>query len=383
MTNIKDSYILQYKKYIQDPISNIEIMSKMIFDYSHIASRWTEDLYFECMKSNLHKKTKTFFDYDLLKTNGSTGTQSNEYKWGPNFHLLVNSIWDHSHRRIYKFDTRYWINTNYYKNKILSNKKQNEGIVININPSKKIDLILKKSCFIINPVKLSMLLKSSHFIDFIKKNAAVISITEVDGSFYDFSLLRQIGIPLINQMRSWKEGTAFYTCPYNIRHWMENLFYCTKKQQVFDLFNFHNNWWDLKGGNPDNIWTLEKKFKLCKCGAWYRKINFQPHAINRFYTYLGSLSDYRRLSENNFKKKYEYFQIIQKSDLSTFEVHVPDYLNNNDFNKTKEFIEKVYKNTNYNITIVNSKYKIGINKKTPVFWSEYHPTNSENLFNIL
>jgi len=379
---MKDLYLDQYKKYINNPTENLIPMCKMIICCKDFASLWSEDLFIECRKSEFHNKTKNFFPYTLLETNGSTGLKSQKYRWGPNFRTIADYIWDCMHRTDYIFENRYSI---FYgnKNRIMNTQKNDEGIKLSLNPESKIDIQIEKSAFILSPSMLSVMIKFPFFIDFIKKNAAVISITGSDGSYFDFSILQELKIPLINQMRSWKEGTAFYTCPYNQEHWMENLFYCTENKKVFDLFNFHNNWWQNKNENPDNIWVLDKNFKQCQCKRWYRTLNFQPHAKKYFYDYLGEPCVRSSILEKNIFNKYHNLQIIQKKDLRTFEIHADENISNQDFNNIKKKIFKIYKSYNFDVNIVKERYTVGKNKKIPIFWSEYeydHNRSGEEAF---
>ena len=370
MSNIKDIYLSKYKQYLIDPISNVQNINELIYLYSNIASLWTEDLFIECRKNSLHNKTRNLYEHTLLKTNGSTGIEYNQYKWGPNFHIITNYIWDSIHRKNHNFENRYWI-TMSNKN-VIMNTKFNEGILLLLDPKKKINLNINKSAFITFPSTLNLLLEYPFFVDFMIKNCCVISITCSDSSFYDFSKLKELNIPLINQMRSWKEGTTFYTCPYDKIHWMENLFYCTSNRKIFDLFNFHNNWWQEKESNTDNIWPLEDEFHECECGAWYRKMNFQPHAIKWLRDYTGNISTYQKnITTKSFEVQYNNFQIIQKTDLKTFEIYTNTEIYKKDFLYIQNYLFHIYKSRDFEMKNIIGEYKIGINQKHPIYWSEY------------
>lgn len=378
---IKDLYIKEYINYLYNPIENANKMTKLIFMFSHISSLWTEDLFHENIKHKFHKITKNLFPFDTLKTNGSTGIERNIYNWGPNFKLFANSIWDFIHRKHYNFTNRYSIKFG-TKNIIHEKSKNNEGIILEIFPEKEINLQLHKSAFILSPSVLYKFIKSNHFIDFIKKYAEVISITDSDSNYYDFSILQELNIPLINQMRSWKEGTAFYTCPYNKMHWMENLFYCTSQNQVYDLYNFHNDWW--KFNNPDDIWIINKNFELCECGAQYRELNFQPHAIKWFFNHLGEPSrKYSMISKKTINNTNSFFQIIQKNDLKTFEIYSENELDEIETKKIKTYLKDIFESNSFKLILKKGLYQIGRNNKAPVFWSEYTYSGSKKLFNIL
>lgn len=378
ISKYKDLYIKTYKKYLQDPIKNIKEMSNIIISSYKFSSLWTEDLFIECRKNPIHNKTKYVHEHTLLKTNGSTKLKIEEYKWGPNFRIICDSIWYSMHKSNYEFKDRYWIvisKINEIKTGIV-----NEGVVLYINPDKHIDINIDKSVLIMFPHTLATLIDSKHFIDFVIRTNSIISITGLDSSFYDFNKLKELSIPLINQMRSWKEGTAFYTCPYGIKHWMENLFYCTNNKKTFDLFNFHNNWWNKELSNTDNIWPLEE-FKLCKCGTWYREMNFQPHAMKWFYDYNGNISSsHIPFAEKLLRKKYNNFQVIQKSNLNNFEIYVDSDVLEKDIIYIKSSIKKIFKSENFNIEIINGIYEIGRNKKIPVFWSEYEKDYQKKQF---
>ncbi len=376
IVKLKDQYLNKYISYIKNPNENALEMSKFLMHFHNVTSLWTEDLYYEYKKNINHNKSN---EYVILKTNGSTNMKHSEYKWGPNFRTICDSIWNTMHRTNYSFKDKYCVFIS--KTNSITNKIRNEGIAISINPDKYIDLNIEKSMLIMFPHTLTYLIDCKHFIDFVKKTNSIISITGTDNCFYDFSKLKELEIPLINQMRSWKEGTAFYTCPYNKIHWMENLFYCTNNKKIFDLFNFHNNWWNKPGYNPDNIWIIEKDFKLCECGIWYRELNFQPYAIKWFYDFNGNISTRDNpFDEKLFKKKYKNIQIIQKSNLKDFEIYIDTDLLEQDFLYVHNSIKSIFKSSDFNINIINGTYEIGRNRKAPIFWSEYNKNKYSKTF---
>jgi len=382
----KDNYLEIYENYINNPIAHkkSERLILNLFNFqSHVASKWTENLYQIWIKRK--KEINLYENYSNLKTNGSTNLIPTEYKWGPSFNIFKNKAWYFQHR-FWKISNKYWIRIiNSGKNEISSSKQgiKNEGIIFDLNINtflkNKNNFDFLNSCWIIDPMSLNILIKNHEILNHIKKNEITVSLTECSSEAYDFLTLRDFGIPWTNQMRSWKEGTAFYTCPYGKKHWMENLFYCTEDKKIVDLFNLYNDWWMEEDANPDNIWPIEKEFKQCECGTWYREMNFQPHAIKSIITenkYISFYNNPRSMHlyssyDLSFIKKYEYFQVVQQKDLKTFHIHINKNPSEKELEKIKNLINNLYESVNTNIIITHNKFKVGFNNKRPLFWSLY------------
>ena len=381
--NQKKDYLQAYEKYVKNPYNQSKIFSflKTHFDTS---SQWTQELYQIWKKKNHHVELSK--SYVKLSTSGSTKFIKSNYKWGPNFSYIRDEVHGY-HHRFWNFKNKYWINLiKAGKCKFYPKAIKNEGQLFSLNIRDflfKTDnySFLANSCWIINPINLNVLIKNKKILDFIKKNEIFISLTETDPSCYDFSILDEYKIPWTNQMRSWKEGTSFYTCPYKKRHWMENLFYCTEDKKIIDLLNFHNNWWMNSDANPDNIWPLEKEFKQCECGTWYREMNFQPHSIKWFYNHLGQSSDYSykiNRSLHQVIEKFDYFQIIQKNDLKTFYLHTNRRPSTKESELIKVFIFNIFENYSYILKMENYLFNSGSGNKQPLFWSEFKNQNQFN-----
>ena len=378
---IEQWYLHAYEKYINDPSEiNREIMFDFMRKFDHISSPWTNKLYHIWKeKRKINKKIKLI----TLRTNGSTNIVPTKFNWSSDFNYLRDHIWNYQHKYFNnKLNKKYWINPSFQGKSNILNSFRCEGIQVELNILKKdfIDLNeLIESCWIINPMSLNLLIQYPDILKYIQNNNICISVTESDSSTYNFSILDKYQIPWTNQMRSWKEGTAFYTCPYGKKHWMENTFYCTEDKKIVDLFNLYNDWWMEEDANPDNIWPIEKEFKQCECGTWYREMNFQPHAIKSIITenkYISFYNNPRSMHlyssyDLSFIKKYEYFQVVQQKDLKTFHIHINKNPSEKELEKIKNLINNLYESVNTNIIITHNKFKVGFNNKRPLFWSLY------------
>ena len=347
----KNRYLTTYQKFCQDPERHWKEMAKVIGHPE--ASTWTQELY------ELYSKHRNRDAYAvMLKTNGSTNINPSEYLYTYYSFMLKDAIWECMHKT-YSPKSRYFINIDKFsKNLEVSDMLTNEGKTFNLNPNMSVPLDFKGACWIFNPFGLHYITFYPKVLEFMAENGITASVTEMDSSFYDFSILKEYGIPLVNQMRSWKEGTAFYTCPARTMHWMENLFYCTGNGLV-DLLNFRQDWSE----NPDAIWPIGE-FQRCQCGAWYREMHFQPHAVKWFYTKNGLPSAFRHFT---VPKNSKFFQIVQDKAGSIFTVHsdgeVPEGV--------QGFILDVYQSGDFTLRHSTEEYSLGTRGKKPVFWSEY------------
>ena len=375
--NEKKIYLNLYKKYIQDPLNN----SFDVVSYGKSSSMWTQELY-EIYKKSFHKDLKYYYNISL-GSNGSLHSSFNRYNYTYHSFVFKDNIWNYMHR-FFMYKKKFWIEIFDYGESDITEQIINEGFFTKVNLKNFCDKykksnIFEKAIFVMYPMTLQIIINNAEIINFLKKNEISISLTGCSSEFYDFSILDEYKIPWTNQMRSWKEGTSFYTCPYKKRHWMENLFYCTEDKKIIDLLNFHNNWWMNSDANPDNIWPLEKEFKQCECGTWYREMNFQPHAINVFYDYNNKMScplhnDIKLRFINNF----DYFQIIQQRNKQEFLIHANRNMSKEETNQIEKYIEFVYKSSIYSYRTVNYVFELGRNKKKPLFWSLYYPKNIKN-----
>jgi hypothetical protein len=192
----------------------------------------------------------------------------------------------------------------------------------------------------------------------------VLSVTNYDCTGYDFSILKEHEISLVNQMTSWKEGTSFFTCSHGKQHFLENMFYSTPDHNIVDLFNFNNTW----HGNPDQIWPLGD-FQQCECGFWYREMNFQPCAIKGIKNYRGETIDTLDFTTYLLKESYEFFQIVQQKDGKTFQLHSSKTMHPWDYRFVYNWICKKY-GKEVEIQQVGDLYSVGSRLKNPIFWSE-------------
>ena len=365
-----NEYIKKYEEYINNPIDSIKNLGYFIQE-NKISYKHLYDL------EKIYKKLKNnFCNYVKLKSNGSTKCSHVMYKWGPNFRIICDLIWNYMHR-FYNVQNKLYLRI-YNINSYINDKEiQAEGKVFYINTHNNLKnfYYLNNVCYICTPMTLHELLRYDNFIDLIKNTASVISTTETDNKYFDFNILKELGIPYVNQMRSWKEGTAFYTCPYGNMHWMENLFYCTEDRKIIDLFNFYNTWWNEKDGNPDNIYPLENEFHLCECGSYYRKFNFEPCMITCLYNHKGELIDFtdKLIILKDIIKKHDYLQIIQQEDLETFNIHID---NNDHIDEIKKFIKQQVFQKKYNFNIYYEKHCIGHRCKNFTIYSLYKSSNN-------
>lgn len=355
---IKDRILRNYKNYLLDPLNEIDQTLYDIKYYSYISSQWTNDLY------EIYQKYFKFkdFEYLVLTSSGSSNFFKSNYKWGPNTKKFIDTVWDMYHR-FYKFQNKYWLNYSSDKT-VLHSHVRCEGKVLNIcfRELDKIEDLLNNSVLITNPINLSRLISNFNFLNILNKSRSVISLTEIDSSFFNFDIVK---IPIINQMRSWKEGTGFYTCPFGKFHFTENLFFVDDKK-IIDLYNFHST----DSVNVDEIYPIENNFNICECGTYYRSFNFKPQAIRWFYNAKGQISSrIKPLTQNDLENYYEYFQIIQNRN--TFKIIVPNkYITDNDYTKVKYFIYDVYQDIGVNIEIDDKIFYPGTSYKAPIFWAE-------------
>lgn len=367
------TYLESYYKFVKNGTFSVNFSEFYNDIYNNNdSSILTQDLY----DIFLHHKPKDLPSI-TLNTNGSSKFgQSRVFPYTYNSFNLKDSIWFFMHRFYPDIKTRYSIKINESSEKtIKTDSIYNEGQTVSLNPN-ILDINLSNSFWIINPIDFHILTKYEHILDYIRNNNIVISLTEVDCSAYDFS---KLGIRIVNQMRSWKEGTSFYTCPYNVKHFTENLFYCTEDRKIVDLLNFHSTWND----NPDNIYPISD-WKECQCGTWYREMNFEPYAMKGFYDINNNIDPFFQKKIKCFDN-YRYLQIIQSSIKNIFYIHVSDFMPEKDFQEITNFVINMYKNENVEIHIKYNKYTLGIRKKNPIFWSEYHFTDERRKYfeNIL
>jgi hypothetical protein len=377
--NEKEEYLKSYEKYLIDPINqeNIDQILYLVYNKGCIASQWSEELFniYKNIDRFKFKNSKKYKDYVPLSTSGSSNFFARNYKWGPNFRKFADNLFKFYHR-FYDFKFKLWISYSSIRpSALMINNIYCEGHLFHINPKDISDFFNKNSYiekvgWITNPLNLKKAIHYEEILLFLKKTSSFISLTELDSSFYDFSIVEKLGIPIINQMRSWKEGTGFYSCPYKKIHFTENMFFSTQKN-TYDLFNFFQE----ENENPDEIYPLSNNFECCECGSLYRKMNFFPHAVKWFYNKKGvpSLTNFM-FNETLLCGKYDYFQIIQRNNLKTFEIRIStDNINKKDLKIINDFIYYVYDGLDFEIKIINSLYSVGSNYKHPVFWSEFSP----------
>jgi hypothetical protein len=358
----KNKYFQAYKAYLQDPVKNWTEMNKLIACPE--APQWSEELY------ELYCKYPPKDAYAItLKTNGSTNLVPTEYSYTYQSFLFKDAIWNFQHRE-YKPRGRYFVQIDQFsKNQEVSEVLTNEGKTFRFNPNVPITLDFTDSCWIFNPFGLHYLTFYPKVLEFMQDSGITVSVTEMDSSYYDWSVLKEYGIPLVNQMRSWKEGTAFYTCSHGTTHWMENLFCCTPEKGIIDLFNFKNTWHE----NPDFIWPLGS-FEQCSCGVWYRPMNFQPHAVKWFYTKNGKPALFPRTTLD-FLHLFERFQLIQEKTGCDFTIYVNESLTEKRLDGIRHFVEMVYGSSDFSLKTSKEEYLVGIRNKRPLFWSEVEYTD--------
>ncbi|MFW5794567.1 MAG: hypothetical protein ACOCV1_03680 [Bacillota bacterium] len=358
---IKPIYLEIYRNYLLNPRNEFykELFLLFLLKTKKIASIWTEDCY------NIWKNTKKISgNYEILKSNGSIDSNKKEYKWGPNFQEIRDVLFCCNHD-IESLENikRYWIIPALKTN--LGFNIQNEGVNTNLGPDfQEYSDNFNSSIWILNGVNFNIILKYKNIIPFIKENNITISLTEMDYSAYNFNDIDNIKI--IDQMRNWKEGTSFYTCEYNIKHWMENVFYCSSNKKIIDLLNFQSQY-DSKD-NSDKIFPIEKQFKQCKCGQFYREMNFEPHYIKWFSDYRGLPCSFNFSEDFYFIKDYDYFQIIQEKEMENFRIHSYPAVSTADLFAVKKMLLKAYKSPRFNVKTTIGRYYV--NNKIPVFWSE-------------
>ncbi|MFW5794896.1 MAG: hypothetical protein ACOCV1_05390 [Bacillota bacterium] len=365
---MKFVYLYIYELYLNKIYSplRVDLLTHIMDICFHISPLWTKDIY-EIYKKYKHKLI--FSEAVLLSSNGSTSSELVSYPWGPNFNILKDSIWNMIHKRTIGIsDRKYWISEITNNKTVISDFIINEGKRISLGYDFRDIKELYDSIWITNCTVLNKISSNDDLMSYIKNNNIRISLTSSDSSMYNFSVLNDYGIPWTDQMRSWKEGTTFYTCKYGLKHWLENLFYCTEDKKIIDLLNFKNSWW--RENNPDDIWIQNEEWKRCKCGQWYRNLNFRPHAVKWFVDKYGNQSEF--LPENilNFIKDYEYVQIIQQSNKRDFYIHSNKDLKEEEIFRLKNLIRKLYRSSDFNMIFKKEIYKIGRNKY-PVFYSCY------------
>jgi len=276
--------------------------------------------------------------------------------------------------RFYNFKDKYWVETNTHQNPciIIDNDTIiNCGTKLSLNykiiHSVEDMRLIINSALIMNPQTLNLLIKDSKFVGLINESKSIVSLTETDCECYDFS---DLGITIVNQMKNWSDGTAFYTCPFKQKHFIENIFYCHEKK-IIDLFNVHKK--EFK--NDDDIWPVSEDFVKCDCGTIARPMNFMPHAFKWFYDKNGKTSSLCVKTPFPFIKQLNHFSIIQKKSGNEFVAHSDRALSSEELKRVRSFISNIFRSDEYILDESRAEYVVGTRKKNPVFWSEYDPTS--------
>jgi hypothetical protein len=219
---------------------------------------------------------------------------------------------------------------------------------------------------IINPpMNLLSFMHYAWFREFLQERTRLISLTETDASAI-MPIIEQIGVPVINQMVSWQEGTSFYTCPFGNMHFLDFLF-AVQDDKIIDFLNMAPG--SGQSGNPDQI-VPSGPLTTCQCGVVYRPYRFQWCAVKSIVDYGGRTMDPTAPSVLlvDTISKCAFFQIVQQADPSVFALHVDKPLDEHQMTIVKNFCIRLFKHT-VQIELRLEPFYVGENKKAPVFWS--------------
>lgn len=220
---------------------------------------------------------------------------------------------------------------------------------------------LRNITLISPPMALFSFLHYDWFREFLRQRVKLISLTETDASV-TLPAIKEIGVPIVNQMCSWKEGTSFYTCPHGKMHFLDFLF-AVDGDKIIDFLNMAPD--RGKSGNPDKL-EVAGPLEQCQCGTMYRPYKFHWHAMRSIVDRDGRPMDPTEPSciLTGAIRNLSFFQLIQQKDPAYFVVHADREPERMDI--VKKFCVLIYKDQ-VRIDLCTEPFQVG--RKFPVFWS--------------
>ena len=310
-----------YKKYYATPsLKNAKCLRNSIFEYDYINyDKDIEEIY-EIFKYS----TRRCKDKFKMNTSGSTG-KFRFYDFGPLPTFWIRSLEKYVkntrgivcliHDPFLTFpntETEFMFGsakelkmpqTIKFNYQCVTNYKNKENYKFMINSLSCLIDKFGSISLTMNPNCLFLYNNLDYYEDFINKYKDKINSISTTGWT---PINTNQNIVINNNMINWVNGTNFYTCNHNQKHFLP-LFY-SKGEKCFNLLNLIE-----ETSKNDDDFIIHKGIKKCNCGKNRLDFSFTPHKEHaiRFNkkTYLPDV-----FSKNKIIKNTLFFQCVQKKE---------------------------------------------------------------------